>query len=184
MSRSTPIQWIYIQWMYGDWIGEDQGMHLLSSLRRCPKPQVSMLVFTLGAEEYSLDALHYQLTLSSTEPHTCRTGRKQKALRAHFASDWRCGARLAMEDAKVTASDLTEVILVGGSTRIPAVREVGVTNKKPRLSLVLRRSACSTAISTSIGRATNRRGWMLHEKRIISHAELPPGKQLAFFGAK
>ena len=29
-----------------------------------------------------------------------------------------------MEDARVTPADLTEVILVGGSTRIPAVREV------------------------------------------------------------
>lgn len=28
----------------------------------------------------------------------------------------------AMEDAKVTANDIDEVILVGGSTRIPAVR--------------------------------------------------------------
>eukprot|EP00891_Asterochloris_glomerata_P005327 jgi/Astpho2/5327/Aster-05880 len=43
----------------------------------------------------------------------------------------------ALRDAKLNLSDLNEVILVGGSTRIPAVQELvqKMTNKKPNVSV-------------------------------------------------
>ena len=43
----------------------------------------------------------------------------------------------ALRDAKLKLSDLTEVILVGGSTRMPAVQELGktMTGKQPNMSV-------------------------------------------------
>ncbi len=43
----------------------------------------------------------------------------------------------ALEDAKLTAGDITEVLLVGGSTRIPKVQEIvkGIFGKEPNKSI-------------------------------------------------
>lgn len=43
----------------------------------------------------------------------------------------------SLRDAKLSFSDLDEVILVGGSTRIPAVQEVvkGLTGKEPNVTV-------------------------------------------------
>jgi heat shock 70kDa protein 1/2/6/8 len=63
---------------------------------------------------------------------------------AHFTyTDILCGDRLktlvnnALSDAKLSIGDLDEVILVGGSTRIPAVQELvkKITDKDPNVTV-------------------------------------------------
>jgi len=67
---------------------------------------------------------HLQMTL---------TRAKFEQLTQHLTERCRKPCELALSDAKLKPSDIDEVILVGGSTRIPAVREMvkGIFGKDP-----------------------------------------------------
>ena len=54
--------------------------------------------------------------------------------------------RRALSDAGLTAADLGQVLLVGGSTRIPAVQEEvkRLTGKRTKRNLLTRMNVCST----------------------------------------
>ncbi len=60
-----------------------------------------------------------------------------EALTADLVERCRGPVNQALSDAKLTASDIDEVILVGGSTRIPAVQELvkKMTGKDPNMSV-------------------------------------------------
>ena len=52
------------------------------------------------------------------------TRAKFNELTAHLVEKTACPVRQAMSDAGISASDLTKVLLVGGSSRVPAVQEM------------------------------------------------------------
>ena len=67
------------------------------------------------------------LTADSSGPKhlaTSLTRSKFEQMIEKFVSDTMIPVKRALKDAKLKASDIDEIILVGGSTRIPAVREV------------------------------------------------------------
>ncbi|WP_438944350.1 Hsp70 family protein, partial [Nocardia puris] len=77
----------------------------------------------------------------------------------------------AMSDAKVTANDIDEVILVGGSTRIPAVQQLVrrlTGGKDPNMTKIGVKLIIALAVAAfaEIGRADAKKGkdvpWMTH----------------------
>ena len=72
--------------------------------------QISLPFITAG----DAGPLHFEISLSRA---------KFDELTAHLVERSMVPTRQAMKDAGLTASEIDKVILVGGSTRIPAVQE-------------------------------------------------------------
>lgn len=72
--------------------------------------QISLPFITAG----EAGPLHLELTL---------TRAKFEELSAHLVERTMAPVRQALQDADLSASEIDKVILVGGSTRIPAVQE-------------------------------------------------------------
>ncbi len=73
--------------------------------------QISLPFITMGVA----GPLHLEMTL---------TRAKFNELTAHLVEKCQQPVRRALSDAKMTANDIHQVLLVGGSTRIPAVQEL------------------------------------------------------------
>src|SRR5690606_4414951 len=108
-----------------------QDLHALSGLNEAAEQATSQLSRTLSTEinqpSITADAdgpKHLDLSLSRSKFDELTADLVEKTVKP---------TRQAMADAGVTSDDIDQVILVGGSTRIPAVQEIvkKITGKEP-----------------------------------------------------
>ena len=116
-----------------DWMAEefkrDQGIDLRSdpqALQRlyeaAERAKIELSATTSDADQ---PAVHHRRRKRPQAPeHDARRGRSSRSSSTTSIERTRGPVEQALSDAKLTADDIDEVILVGGSTRIPAVQKL------------------------------------------------------------
>jgi len=129
-----------------DWLADDfqknEGIALLKdrqALQRLTEAAEKAKVELSGVQEAKL-SLPF-ITADATGPkhiETSLTRAKFEQLASSLISRCRTPVEQAMKDAKLSSSDINEIVLVGGSTRIPAIQALAkdlVGGKEPNQSV-------------------------------------------------
>ena len=111
-----------------DLSGDPMAMQRLAEAAEKAKIELSSMTSTTVNLPFLAQTASGPLHLETT-----LTRARFNELTAHLVSATRGPVQQAMEDAGVSASQLSRVLLVGGSTRIPAVQEMvkSITGKEP-----------------------------------------------------
>lgn len=103
------------------------------------KEEAEKVKKTLSSAEMAVFSLPYITMINNVPIHfeTKITRAKFEQLIADLAEKVVEPLKLALEDAKLTSSDIDEVLLVGGSTRVPLIQEKvrAIINKEPSKSI-------------------------------------------------
>lgn len=128
-----------------DWLADEfkktHGIDLRSdkqALQRLTEAAEKAKVELSSVTETAISLPFITANASGPQHLEAKLGRAQfDALTAELVNRCRKPVEQAMADAKLTAKDIAEVILVGGSTRIPAVQKMvkSLTGKEPNQSV-------------------------------------------------
>ncbi|MCQ2185047.1 MAG: molecular chaperone DnaK [Bacteroidales bacterium] len=119
---------VIIDWLAGEFASENGGLDLKKdpmALQRL-KEAAEKAKIELSSQSSTEINLPYIMAVEGMPKHLVKTLTRAKfeQLADHLIQSTIEPCRKALEDAGYTTSDIDEVLLVGGSTRIPAVQEI------------------------------------------------------------